>query len=192
MIPKHWIDIQIVKASEEIDGIPAAVLMAKVVWVCHGVFSSNKGIYAIGFPEMQEKSPLLGRRVRVFAEHLEQLQTFLKAASSHYSVRDYTRQSEARSIPSDFKGQYLEYRRYRISNKRSDRNGVGLREKRIKAAEQMQLPFLQLKSGSNHHRFSLFVQAIQHREGVLQNSEPDSYGLSVSSRPFCLPMEEGN
>jgi len=94
-----------------------------------------------------------------------------------------------RAVPEGYNGPWTEYRRYRIPGRSS--RLTESRGRRIEAGNS--LPFLHSHSKSNGQAFSIRVLAVPQIQALapaLDNTTgiaPDSYGLSVPTRPFAVP-----
>jgi hypothetical protein len=184
MNPRAYFDIEALGASSTGGGqIPALPVITRLVSVLHGIFRLHPGRFALAFPRLKSgESRHPGHVVRVFADTREDLDIIVEALTANQRIHGYVRYGYPKSVSPDFKGPWKEYRRYRIPG-----NGSRLekcRQYRLEAAES--LPYLRMASKSNGQGFVLFVDC---RDGAAPGDcEPDSYGLSLPSRAFALPM----
>lgn len=186
MIPRHFFDIDI-RGGDQV-GIPFPLACGIVVQVLHGAFRSLPSRYALAFPR-----PHFFAAVRVFASERAELDALVEAIRHHPKVRDYTRLGYPQSVPAGFRGKWVEYRRYRIPTRKSDREpGTPLRAKRIADADKRRLPYLMLSSRSTGSQFGLYVEPIVYNDAGAERLErdcrPDGYGLSGRDKAFALPM----
>jgi len=198
MIPLHYVDFQIAPPGREPDApparqyervqgpgtsLPAPVVAGAALKVLHGVFGRQPGRYALALPKHQT-APFAA--LRVFAESRDDLDELVQAVEGHPVIRDYTRLGYPRKVAKDWDGPWVEFRRYRIPSRKAGRKpGDTLRERRMAYVEENRLPYFILQSRSNGQQFGLYLQALA--TGPSPEAQPDSYGLSVSSRPFALP-----
>lgn len=184
MKPKEYLDIEVRGASSGGGGrIPAIPLITRLVAILHGVFRNHPGRFALAFPRMKTgdlRHP--GHVLRVFAESRDDLDIIVDSLRKNERIAGYIRVNYPRRVPDDFDGPWKEYRRYRIPG-----NGSRLeqcRDWRLKHAGS--LPFLRLRSKGNGHIFSFHIE--EREGGRTDDCRPDSYGLSVPSRAFALPV----
>ncbi|BCU08483.1 type I-F CRISPR-associated endoribonuclease Cas6/Csy4 [Allochromatium tepidum] len=145
----------------------------------HGVFAEIPSSYALALPDYPSKK--FGR-MRVFASTDDELMRLA------YRLRDQPLKiGQMTTVPADFSGAWRCYSRYRIPTRAQERHANGvLRLRRIRQADDMQLPYFDIYSRSTQQNFRLYVQVL---DGERPQGEclPDNYGLSVSSRLFALP-----
>ncbi len=186
MIPRCWFDLHLVNSGDA-SGVPQPILLSKVLMVCHGYFAKQVGKYAIALPDAAlSGSPLPGSTLRVFSANEQELIEMWSGIREHYLIRDYTTSTMPNKVPSSFAGPYVEFRRFRIGPAKSDRNQTSLRERRLEQARP--LPYFQMRSKSSSSYFRLIVEPRIDKDGALRAISPDSYGLSVATRSFSLPM----
>lgn len=188
MKPLIYVDLEILAGDSDGEALSAPVLAGAALDVLHGAFRQQPGRYALALPGASpDEARVRNWTLRVFAGDRDDLDAFVAAISAHAVIRDYTRFGDPRPVPEGFSGPWIEYRRYRIPAQRSLRKPADtLRERRMRAAHRQKLPFFQMRSRSNAQCFRLFVQAVANESGGI-DCHPDSYGLSVSSRPFAVP-----
>ena len=189
MKPAIYFDLNVLAGDDGGESIPAPILAGAALDVLHGAFRQNPGRYALALPNVLPGKTNAPRRIlRVFAGNRDDLDTLVAMIIGHPVIRDYTRIGYPRPVPTDFQGPWIEYRRYRIPAQKSLRKPDDtLRERRLQAAKEQGLPYFYARSRSTHQQFVLYVQAVASQTGSTE-CQPDSYGLSVSSRPFSIPQ----
>ena len=186
MIPQHYLDFAIgdEERSRASGGLSAPVIAGAALKVLHGAFSKIPGRYALALPG-HERQPFA--ILRIFTSEREHLDSLVEAVESHTIMRDYLRLGYPRKVPVGFAGGWTEFRRYRIPARRSGRNpDDNLRERRMRHAAEARLPYFIMQSRSNGQQFGLYVEICSGAPAITE-SQPDSYGFSVASRPFALP-----
>ena len=188
MKPLIYVDLEILAGDADGEAMSAPVLAAAALNVLHGAFRQRSGRYALALPGVAAGKPQMRNwTLRVFAGSRDDLDALVAAVRDHAVIRDYARLGYPCVVPETFSGPWIEYRRYRIPAQRSLRKPDDtLRERRMQAAREQKLPFFQTRSQSNQQSFQLFVQALAGASGGAE-CRPDSYGLSVASRPFAVP-----
>lgn len=188
MKPVIYFDLEVLAGDSGGESMPAPVLAGAALDVLHGAFRQHPGRYALALPGvLPDQASAPGRALRVFAGSRDDLDALVAAISGHSIIRDYTRIGYPRPVPGSFPGPWVEYRRYRIPAQRSLRKpNDTLRERRLQSAREQGFPYFHARSRSNNQQFVLYVQAIAAQSGGME-CQPDSYGLSVSSRPFAVP-----
>lgn len=191
MNPRHYLDFIIEPKVDDGDrtqrraaGVPAAVVAGAALRVLHGAFKERPGRYALALPRFADQ-PF--SKLRVFAGERDDLDELVQAVESHPVIRDYIQLGYPRKVPVDYDGTWTEFRRYRIPARRSCRKpDDDLRERRMQRAQTERLPFFIMHSQSTGQQFGLYVEI---RPAARPSSDgiPDSYGLSVTTRPFALP-----
>lgn len=189
MALKFYFDIVFHTNQGELSG---PVIANQVMPVLHGAFKKLDGTFALALPNcLPNRKSGIGNKLRIFTLRLSDINALVSAIKDHFTVRDYCEITPACEVPEGFAGPWVEYRRYRPSNKNAERNAdngqAPLRERRIRTAGEQMLPYFVLRSTTNQHGFSLIVEP---RESQYSETEimPDSYGLSVSSRSFAVPQ----
>lgn len=185
-----YIDIEFADFSGELSG---SIIANQVMPVLHGAFKKLGGVYALALPNcIPGKKMGIGDKLRVFSVQAHDLRELTLAIKDHYVIRDYCSISAPKPVPNDFCGPWIEYRRYRLSNKNAERKQdfqtEPLRNRRMRCAEEQRLPYFVLRSASTNRGFSLVVEPLSATGGNQSQIAPDSYGLSVSSRPFYVPQ----
>lgn len=162
---------------------PSPANAALAMKVLHGVFSSHPGQYALALPDYPRSFP----RLRIFAASRGDLDQLVAATETHRTLSMIGRFAYPKTVPEDFAGPWISYRRYRIPSRKSERNPDGnLRLRRIQAADSSELPYFTLQSQSNRQAWRLYVQA--QTVAAAEPAQPDAYGLASASRPFALPL----
>lgn len=181
MRPRFYADIEISKKERGAEK-SALLLVSRLVSGLHKIFHGSPGEFAIAFPKMRTgdlRHP--GRKVRVFAETLENLDK-LRGPLEKNGLLEEFEIVQTKSVPVDFNGEWVEYRRYRIPNNRSRLEKCRL----YRFSEAESWPYLRMLSKSTGHLFSLHIARME--SSGPSDCLPDSYGLSVSDRPFALPV----
>jgi CRISPR-associated endoribonuclease Cas6/Csy4 subtype I-F len=160
-----------------------AMNMRELMAVLHGVFRDHPSQFAVAYPEMKI-GPLrqLGGLVRIFAEDPADLLSLSHLLDRH-DLLDFKVKVKPgiQKVPTDYSGPWLEYRRIRVPNKRSRLEEC--RKWRMKYVHN--LPYFDIHSQSTNQYFTVFIEQL---DGLQCNDAyPDSYGLSVRSRPFAVP-----
>lgn len=184
MKPQAYLDIETRGASSTGGGrITALPVVNRIVRILHGIFRTQPCRFAIAFPRMRSgEARHPGHIVRVFAESRDDLDGVAKELQSNERLRGYVRYEKIKEVPDGFQGPWKEYRRYRIpgTGSRLDR----CRQYRLAASEK--LPHFRLASKQTGQEFVIFVEC---RDGIAPGDcQPDSYGLSVPTRAFTLPV----
>lgn len=162
---------------------PSPATAALALKVLHGVFSAHPTQYALALPDYPRSFP----RLRVFAASRENLDQLVAATQSHPTLDTIGRFAYPKTVPEDFNGPWISYRRYRIPSRKSERNpDSNLRLRRIQAADRLDLPYFTLQSRSNGQAWRLYVEA--RSESTAEPAVPDAYGLASATRPFSLPQ----
>jgi len=184
MRPQNFVTIDINQGG---GGLSRPIIAGALLRVLHGVFKENENKYAIAIPDHG-----FGW-VRVFAGSREDLDLLHENIKGNQVVKDYCRFGYPQAVPEGFSGPWKRYSRFRIPSRNAERNENGtVRMRRIEKAENEQLPYFIVRSKSNGQGFSLHVK-IETSSGPqkLNECEPNSYGLSVTTRPFALPDLSG-
>lgn len=195
MQPRVFIDFR-VRASATLP-LPAAA--SKTLAALHKTFVERPGLFALGLPDAPEQGL---RCLRVFASQASELESLA------FRVRDApARISDVVTVPEDYAGPWVRYKRFRISTRKNDVSGPWLkagkptderafakpegmlRERRIRQAMEAQWPYFEVHSASTGQHFRLIVEPIAADGPLTETVEPDSYGLSVTTRPFALPAD---
>lgn len=176
MQPRYYFDIAIQPGF-------SGPVMDMLMNTLHLAFARSDRQYAVAWPYAQRgKRRSLGSIVRVFSSSRDALDDLVTCVSSASVVDQYCAIMPIRSVPADFEGDWLEYRRIRVPGRRSA--FADARLKRLEEAEK--LPHFRVFSRSTGQRFPLFVDVIMH-DAAADECRPDGYGLSVATRAFRLP-----
>ena len=173
-------------------GMAAPVMRGHTLRMLHGFFAKETGKYAIALPPDDDAiaSPKLQGALRIFASSRDDMDALVTTLSPVPWFRDYVRILYGKPVPEDFAGTWTSFTRFRIPTLKQDRHeGEAhgrLRERRMKTAHVAGLQYFIMQSGSNKQQFTMYVQMLA---GVAPKEEcfPNSYGLSVPTRQFCLP-----
>lgn len=166
----------------ELDSAAILPVMTKVVMILHSIQLRHPGQMALSFPGLikgDNRHP--GKVLRVFSETANHLIFSANSLKGKAGLESVLNCSQVIEVPKYFEGPWTEYRRVRVPNKKSR-----LIDARINKLEHVEsLPYLRMASKSNGQGFSLHIDAIPSVKPL--QCVPDSYGLSVASRPFALP-----
>lgn len=195
MKPCAFFDIEVRSSSTSgPGGIPALPVMSRLVWVLHGIIRIHPARFALAFPRMRkadlDKGILRhpGNVVRVFAGSRDDLDIVVAALTANERIHGYVQYGYPKLVPENFNGEWKQYRRFRIPGTTS-RTEV-CRSNRLAAGEN--LPFFRTSSKTTGQSFSLHVDCVDivdDGKGLIGGDcQPDSYGLSVATRPFALPV----
>ncbi len=184
MKPNAYFDIEVRGASSSGAGqIPALPVVTRLISLLHSLFRDHPGRFALALPGMrtgENRHP--GHIVRVFAENRDDLYDLIQSAlQQNERIHGYVLYGRHSDVPENFDGEWVEYRRYRIPGTRSRLEKC--REYRMNHADS--LPYVRLGSKSTGQAFSLYFEVRSGEKTV--DCEPDSYGLSLPSKRFCLP-----
>jgi hypothetical protein len=183
MQPEHYVDIEVI-GNEKGGGLPRPVVAGAILRVLHGAFRRHPGKFALALPA-KEKSNF--SCLRVFSQTRSDLDLLVATVESNPSIRDYGRIGYPRVIPEGYDGPWKRYSRFRIPTRKADRDPKdALRARRIAHADKHKLPFFILSSVTSGQRFGLYIE-VSPAELNREECMPDSYGLSVSTRPFAVP-----
>jgi len=183
MTPQAYFDIEIRGAASTGAGqIPALPVMARLIKVLHGIFGAHPGKFALALPGMrtgEHRHP--GHLARVFAENRDDLKLIQDDLQRNERIHGYVLYGKPAEVPESYAGKWIEYRRYRIPGTRSRLEKC--RDYRLNHADT--LPYVRLGSKSTGQAFSLYFATYDGEKS--ENCEPDSYGLSIPTKRFCLP-----
>ena len=184
MKPNAYFDITVRGAASRGAGqIPALPVVTRLISILHGVFRDHPGQFALALPRMKTgEHKHTGHVVRIFAEQRDDLYEYIQnALQQNERIHGYIFYGRHHDVPENFSGNWIEYRRYRIPSMRSRLEKC--RSYRMDYSEH--LPYVRLGSKSTGQAFSLYFESISGEK--TDHCEPDSYGLSVPTRRFCLP-----
>lgn len=182
-----YVDIAL-RGNDETD-LSLPVIGNTIFQVLHGAFRTLEHPYAIALPRSGKGRPYkhTGDIIRIFAEHREHLDQLVESVGQHAAVRDYSRILYPKSVPADFGGPWVSYRRYRTTNRNAGREESTLSARRTAYAAEKGLPYFKVWSKSTERYFSLFIESVEQKRPSEVQGAPDRYGLCVSTRPFALP-----
>ena len=176
------------------EDISASFLWSKVYRQVHLALVNSKdeqGIIRCGvaFPEYSDEPPTLGHQLRLLATEEADLQRLNLSDALKRLTPDYVRIKAIRPVPVRACKGFVTYSRYqpeatvmRKARRYAKRHGISIEEaQRLfpTTANKTGYPYIQLKSMTNHHRFSLFIQK---KEAVEQPCEGFSaYGFSTKT-----------
>lgn len=183
MKPHAYFDIEVRGAASTGAGqIPALPVVTRLISLLHSLFRDHPGKFAMALPGMRTgemRHP--GHIVRVFTENRDDLYLIQDALQHNERIHGYVLYGRHSDVPENFDGAWVEYRRYRIPGTRSRLEKC--REYRMNHADS--LPYVRLGSKSTGQAFSLYFEVRPGEKTV--DCEPDSYGLSIPTKRFCLP-----
>lgn len=150
---------------------------------------NTQGSVPIGlaFPQYQGKS--LGRKLRLIGASQAQLAN-VDATSWLAGLQDYVHMTGSRPVPESVTT-YVQYRRARtktnkerLARRKARREGI-TQEQALEALGQfsdqnLKLPYVQMLSLSNDHRFRLFIEQRLNDQDNGEFREFSSYGLTQS------------
>ncbi|PPC84691.1 MAG: hypothetical protein CTY38_01190 [Methylotenera sp.] len=181
MILKKYIDI------EPYDN-KSAQAMSALLTALHRSFDEVGG-FALAFPRIRSnENPWVGGVIRVFMSSSEGIEKLVELLEKNSLVANKVRFMFAKSIPDNFKGDWVNYSRVRVPSlsdvEKSRTNKAKARETRLSSSNTV--PYFRLLSKSTGQLFSLMVVA---KKTAPFGGEvfPTSYGLSSENRPFSVP-----
>lgn len=173
-------------------GASGPILRGHMLALLHGLFARKPGYFALAFPPatVWKTRSLLTGALRIFAPHCEELDWLAENLNPIPWFRDYARLIYPRQIPANFKGAWARYARFRVPSLSSDRHENTehgrLRQRRMAEANAPDVAYFILHSKTTGQRFSLSVK--REKSAPFQGDcQPNSYGFSVTTRPFSLP-----
>lgn len=174
--------------------IATHALRQELLNLLHAAFRAHPDRYAIAFPEWQGRTGTrayrtLGNQIRLFAQTPERLVWLLESLSARVDLVRQIRVSPPESLPDDYAGPWVEYRRVRppkIPADVSERARLDLERVR---QQIVSCPDFEVVSRQNGHAFRVFIEQRPPLAPAQMATEihPDSYGLSVKDRAFALP-----
>jgi hypothetical protein len=190
MNPRHYVDFAIADPGDPSPriqgagaGLPAPLVAGAVLKVLHGAFGARPGRFALALPHYRTAA---FAALRVFAGGRDDLDALVETVEGHPAIRDYSRIGYPRTVPAHYDGDWIEFRRYRIPSRKACRKPDDtLRERRMRRADEGRFPFFIMQSRGTGQQFGLYVEI--RPAGATGDCAPDSYGLSVATRPFALP-----
>lgn len=166
-------------------------VMAEVVMLVHGQGFAGK--VAMAFPQMKTGAlPTPGTTLRLWADAdtLRQARELVASSPLATSVR-----LGAVETVGEWKGSWIEYRRFRVpSRRKKDLTPERVEARAKKRAEKIErassLPFLNMGSRSTSQNFRLMFDPIVHDDNVQGVFSPDGFGLSSEQNPVRVPFLE--
>lgn len=182
-----FLDIRLLPDPE----FPATTLMNALFSKFHrGLVRFGEGAIGVSFPDVADGGRTLGARVRLHGS-VEVLRHFM-ATEWLSGMRDHVETGEAASIPAVVRHQIVRRVQAKSSPERLRRRLVarkGLSEDLARtiipdsSAEQLDLPFVVLKSQSTGQQFRLFIEHMP--AAAAQSGVFSAYGLSAEATvPF--------
>jgi CRISPR-associated endonuclease Csy4 len=172
--------------------LPLNFILSKVYMQLHLAFVAVKDgkdrvTYGVSFPEYSEIG--LGKKIRVFGETRADMET-LSVENALSRLLDYVHITQIRPVPARRQTGYAVYSRYHQENSNGQkirryarRHDVNLEEAakvmNIVGPARKTLPYVQLKSLTNKHKFSLFIRRDSKKQEGKGNFSV--YGLSMAS-----------
>ena len=183
MMPQVYVDLRLLPLGEHAVAAANPRATGIVFGAVHRCFRQQPGRFAVAFPASRGFLSV----IRVFASSRDELDTLAESIAILPMIRDYAVLGYARTVSIDYDGPWLQYRRYRIPTRSSDRHaGAPCRAKRIEKAEKDRMPYLMVHSASTQQSFGLRFEILagQRNEG---ECHPDGYGLARTRNAFSLP-----
>lgn len=184
MRPLTYVDIGVVSVGSGAESGSGDPRIAGIVFgALHRCFRNAPGRFAVAFPDGKGFMAV----IRVFASTHDELEELGNSLASSRVVRDYALPGRPKAVPEDYSGPWVQFRRFRIPSRKSDRKpGAPLRARRLLEADERRLPYLLVHSGSTGQSFGLRFECLpgEPNEGACH---PDGYGLARASAPFSLP-----
>jgi hypothetical protein len=184
MTPRVYVDLRITVSGGDARSLGVDPRATGLVFsVLHRCMRQHPGRFAAAFPEGLGFLAV----IRVFASSRDDLDGLAEQLLQSQPVRDYAVLGYPRQVPEDFAGEWLQYRRYRIPTRTSDRKeGAPCRARRLQEADRRRLPYLLVHSSSTGQNFGLRFEVLPGARNT-EPCSPDSYGLARASAPFSIP-----
>jgi CRISPR-associated endoribonuclease Cas6/Csy4 subtype I-F len=184
MKPSCYVDLRLAlpPADNQHGSGVSITVMARLLFILHGTMRTIGRNHPVALPQMRTgdyRHP--GHVIRVFGSSADELMQVTESMAANAFMRDYAQIGRTRPVPAGV-SKFVEYQRFRIPGRKSRLQES--RQRRL--AEGDRLPYLRLSSPSTGQAFSLRVRVIEHANRS-EDCEPDSYGLSVPTRPFAVP-----
>jgi len=168
--------------------------LASALRLAHGTAAAQNFKFATALPQMRcGERPHPGGVLRFFAEERRHLDAICEAVRARPQVADSLVIARVRPVPVGFPAS-VAYMKFLIASRKSAARVHGEERRRARIARGDLLPYFKVRSSSTGQGFSLRVEhkrlsAEEARERPVENenAEPNSYGLSVRTRPFFLP-----
>lgn len=184
MTPRVYVDLHVLGAGGDTRKPGADPRATSLVFgAVHGAMRSLPGRFAVAFPHGKGFLSV----IRVFASDRQDIDAFAEALTPHSAVRDYAILGYPRTVPEDYSGPWVSYRRYRIPTRKADRKaGAPCRLRRLQFSEKHDLPYLIVNSVSTGQVFGLRFEAVKD-VAPTSDAQPDGYGLARRSALFSVP-----
>ena len=187
------------KYYQEITLLPDAEVTENHIWekvyqqlhlaIANSMQEGEKGRLGVSFPDYTvDKVVKLGRRLRIFADTEAELQ-HLDMKKWLLRYMDYVHIKQIRPVPDKKVSGYAIYRRYHQEANSFQKARRYARRHNISYDEALELfpvhepernlPYVQLRSETNQHKYRLYIEQIPHKEPVSVGF--GSYGLDSRS-----------
>lgn len=190
MMPRVYFDIEALAATED-TGMSAPALRGRMLALLHPLFAAKPHTYALAIPEgRQAVCDRGGGALRVFASSRDDLDALVDSLSRLPWIRDYARLHYPASVPENYAGAWVAFRRYRVPSLNSDRRtgeeAGQLRQRRMQILRKEKMDYFIVSSKTTEQRFTL---AVRRESGAPPQAEclPNSYGLCSAHNVFCVP-----
>lgn len=182
----YFQEITIIPSEE----VPINFLVSKIYMQLHLAFVASKDntekiLYGISFPEYETAG--LGRKIRIFAATQQSLEQ-LDLVQALYRLHDYASITAIRMVPKMRVKSFAIYSRLHKENNSQQkakryarRHDVPYEEalELFKEPPNIDLPYVQMRSLSNQHKFSLFIKRTKAEKELDKGFSV--YGLSNES-----------
>ena len=190
MMPRVYFDIEALAAAED-TGMSAPALRGRMLALLHPLFAAKPHTYALAIPAgCQAVCDRGGGALRVFASSRDDLDALVDSLSRLPWIRDYARLHYPASVPENYAGAWVAFRRYRVPSLKSDRRTGAeagqLRQRRMQTLQKEKMDYFIVSSKTTEQRFTL---AVRRESGAPPQAEclPNSYGLCSAHNVFCVP-----
>ena len=190
MMPRVYFDIEALAATED-TGMSAPALRGRMLALLHPLFAAQPHTYALAIPAgRQAVCDRGGGALRVFASSRDDLDALVDSLSRLPWIRDYARLHYPASVPENYAGAWVAFRRYRVPSLNSDRRtgeeAGQLRQRRMQTVQKEKMDYFIVSSKTTEQRFTL---AVRRESGAPPQAEclPNSYGLCSAHNVFCVP-----
>ena len=190
MMPRVYFDIEALAAAED-TGMSAPALRGRMLALLHPLFAAKPHTYALAIPAgRQAVCDRGGGALRVFASSRDDLDALVGSLSRLPWIRDYARLQYPASVPENYAGAWVAFRRYRVPSLKSDRRTGAeagqLRQRRMQNVQKEKMDYFIVSSKTTEQRFTL---AVRRESGAPPQAEclPNSYGLCSAHNVFCVP-----
>ena len=190
MMPRVYFDIEALAVAED-TGMSAPALRGRMLALLHPLFAAKPHTYALAIPAgCQAVCDRGGGALRVFASSRDDLDALADSLSRLPWMRDYARLHYPASVPENYAGAWVAFRRYRVPSLKSDRRTGAeagqLRQRRMQTLQKEKMDYFIVSSKTTEQRFTL---AVRRESGAQPQAEclPNSYGLCSAHNVFCVP-----